>query len=212
MSAVSTYVVSLISKYRTRGIVIDTNLMVLLIVGNYDEGRISEFKRTIAYTPSDYRLVLELASRFDKRITSPNILTEMDNLSRQMPEKDHAKLAVSTRSILDTLIEIYTKSSDATQETYYSKYGLTDSITIGLSQDCLVLTDDFRLYNRPRSHKYKSSSYLVHLDRSPLLAHESPLLPRPIPLLLRLALVVQLLALRERDLDLRHAALVEVKS
>jgi hypothetical protein len=46
---------------RSRGILIDTNLFVLLIVGSGNRQRISQFKRTRRYTPEDWDLLTGLA-------------------------------------------------------------------------------------------------------------------------------------------------------
>lgn len=41
---------------RTRGILIDTNLLVLLLVGAVNRDRIPKFKRTRGYTADDWDL------------------------------------------------------------------------------------------------------------------------------------------------------------
>ena len=75
----------LIAKYRGKGVLLDTNLMLLLAVGLYKRERISSFKRTDQYTARDFSLVADIISKFDRRITTPHILAETDNLTRQLP-------------------------------------------------------------------------------------------------------------------------------
>src|ERR1700757_2453158 len=55
------------------------------------------------------------------------------------------------------------------------------------------------------------SSLVGNAMSSPLQAHQAPLLALPAALLLGLPLVVQLLAARERELELGAALLVEIK-
>ena len=85
----------IIAKHRANGVIIDTNLFLLLVIGNYDTRRISTFKNTISYTVDDFGLVLRLIALFERRVTTPNILTEVDNLSRQIPEREHEGVSAS---------------------------------------------------------------------------------------------------------------------
>lgn len=145
MSGNGLYVNRLIGQYRSRGALIDTNLMVLLIVGYYNVQRISRFKRTVSYTISDFNLVSELAARFERRLTSPNILTEVDNLCRQLPISEHAGIAESARVIVGRLVEVYQQSLDVVARDDYRTFGITDAVTIAIALNHLVLTDDLRL-------------------------------------------------------------------
>lgn len=71
----------LANKFRQKGILIDTNLLVLLLVGSYNEDMISNFKRTTNYTIEDYRYLKVFLTRFEKHFYTPNILTEITNLT-----------------------------------------------------------------------------------------------------------------------------------
>ncbi len=46
--------VGLIEKHRANGLLIDTNLLVLFLVGKTNKSRILSFKRTQAYTLEDF--------------------------------------------------------------------------------------------------------------------------------------------------------------
>ncbi len=145
------HVIGLIAKYHASGVVIDTNLMLLLVIGTHDAERIPTFKRTIKYSKSDYTLVLDLISRFARRVTTPNILTEVDNLSRQTTEDEHASISVSMSRILDSLVEIYMPSETVVGTPIHARVGLSDAHIITLADQHLVLTDDFPLSNRLES-------------------------------------------------------------
>lgn len=45
------YVEGLIAKYHDRGLLIDTNLLLLFVVGLFDSGLITQFKRTKQFVP-----------------------------------------------------------------------------------------------------------------------------------------------------------------
>jgi hypothetical protein len=144
----------LIAKYRGKGVLLDTNLMVLLAVGLYKCERISSFKRTDQYTARDFSLVADIISKFDRRITTPHILAETDNLTRQLPTREHRAVAAIMAPLVETLFEIYSPSAEAVRHQRYSTLGLTDCVTIASTADILVITDDLTL-----------SSILTHLGR-----------------------------------------------
>jgi hypothetical protein len=137
----------LIAKYRGKGVLLDTNLMVPLAVGYYRRERISSFKRTDKYTASDFALVVGILTEFDRRVTTPHILAEADNLTRQLPNREHGAVAAIMTRIVEDLFEIYSPSVDAVRDERYSILGLTDCVTIAAADDILVITDDFPLFN-----------------------------------------------------------------
>lgn len=59
-----TEVSKLLSKYYTKGILIDTNILLLYLIGRVNRERIPKFKRTVQFTPEDYDILLELVSKF----------------------------------------------------------------------------------------------------------------------------------------------------
>jgi hypothetical protein len=144
----------LIAKYRSKGVILDTNLMVLLAIGYFNRERISSFKRTDQYTVRDFSLVDGIIAKFERRITTPHILAETDNLTRQLSNREHSAVAaVMTRLIVD-FFEIYSLSVNAAQNERYPILGLTDCVTVAAASEVLIITDDFPLY-----------SILCHLGR-----------------------------------------------
>jgi hypothetical protein len=139
---------NLFEKYKNKGILIDTNLLLLVAIGTYDVSRILTWKRTQKYTLDDYALMLRILGYFERRVTSPNILTEVDNLARQLPEYEHEAISVVLSQLISTSFEVYTTSVMVTQTPIYPIIGLTDCVTMSLSDEVLVLTDDFELSNR----------------------------------------------------------------
>jgi hypothetical protein len=137
----------LVEKYCNKGILIDTNLLVLLVTGVYRRERVSTFNRTRQYTLEDFDLLVDLIRRFRRRIVTPHILAEADNLTRQMPRSEHRGIATAMRDLLSELLEIYIRSTNAAQHERFADLGLADCTIIEASNDMLVLTDDFRLSN-----------------------------------------------------------------
>jgi hypothetical protein len=131
----------LLHKYRSRGIVIDTNLMLLLVVGTYNIRRIGSFKRTLKYNEQIFRIVLAIVERFEQRFVTPNVMTEVDNLARQMRDDEWPALAATFRSLMPALIEVYSASITLIGSDFYVPLGLTDC-SVAASNDALIFTDD----------------------------------------------------------------------
>ncbi len=51
---------SLLSKYQHKGILVDTNILVLWFVGTANRERIAKFKRTETFLPEDYDLLVRV--------------------------------------------------------------------------------------------------------------------------------------------------------
>ena len=56
----------LIQKHRAKGVLVDTSLLVLFLVGRVNRQRILNFKRTGDFTIEDYGLLIRLISWFGK--------------------------------------------------------------------------------------------------------------------------------------------------
>lgn len=138
----------LLNIYRNKGVLIDTNLLLLYFVGMYDPDRISKFKRTIAFTVEDFEILLWFFNFFQKVVTTPNILTEVNSLSNQLPDDLKPSYYPEFAIRITSLEEHYTESVKLSSQAHFNKFGLTDSGIIDLVQGkYLVLTDDFKLSN-----------------------------------------------------------------
>ncbi len=140
---------SLFSSYKGRGVLIDTNILLLFFVGTVNRARISRFNRTEQFAPEDYDLLLQILFFFQKHvITTPNILTEVNSLINQLGEPERSQCLSVFASCFSLLNEFYIESSTAVATEPFTKFGLTDCGILSLARDhYLVLTDDLRLAN-----------------------------------------------------------------
>jgi hypothetical protein len=139
------YFSNLFAQYGNKGLLIDSNLLLLYFVGSYDPARIGTFKRTHSrgFTSDDFDLLLRLLTPFGAVVTTPNILTEVSNLSNQLrdDEKDTYYSVFADRAGL--LTEHYTESKKICTLEHFKKFGLTDAGIISMAKGIyLVLTDD----------------------------------------------------------------------
>jgi hypothetical protein len=146
---IADHVVELLQAYKQDGVILDSNLLLLFVIGTYDPNRISTFKNTQKYTAEDFVLLTRVLERVDRRVITPNIATEVDNLGRQLRENEYDKFADVFSQLCRGIFEVYVSTATATSAELYPPLGLTDSITIQLAQDnLLTITDDFELSNR----------------------------------------------------------------
>ncbi|WP_330084049.1 hypothetical protein [Methylocystis iwaonis] len=138
----------LLIRHSKSGVFFDTNLMVVFVVGSYKPELLGKHRRTQAFDIAEYRLLLSLLERCEKRLTTPNILTEVDNLSRQLPSNDHSEISKHLNALATQMFEIYNQSLEHLGGELHSKVGLTDSILVHHSADHLVVTADFPLASR----------------------------------------------------------------
>lgn len=125
---------------------IDTNLVILFGIGTYNPARISTFNRTRKFARSDFDLLTQIRRWFQTCVTTPNILTEVDDLVRQLPEAEHQGAAATMRGVIDSFLERVIASTTAVNGLHYARYGLADAISVAVArEDFLVMTDDFPL-------------------------------------------------------------------
>lgn len=138
---------SLIHTYARKGLLIDTNVLLVLIVGLVDEGLVGRFRRTSSYTAEDFHLLRRLVRPFARIVTTPQILAELSNLS---PTGRKDALAARYFSQLVGLLreahERHVAKDVMIRSTLLPRIGFTDLsiLEAARNREYLVLTDDLR--------------------------------------------------------------------
>lgn len=141
---------ALVGKYRNKGILLDTNLLVLLFVGLLDSNRISSFGRTKnhGFTKAEFSLLERIAcSTFTKIITTPHILTETCGFIRSelYGEVQQAMLKIISQAT-QAFKERRPESKNLVRTEFFHRFGLTDSAILDLPpKKYLVLSTDAAL-------------------------------------------------------------------
>jgi rRNA-processing protein FCF1 len=136
----------LFPKSKQKGILIDTNILLLWFVGTVNRERISKFNRTEKFVPEDYDILVKILSYFNKIVTTPNILTEVNSLADKLGEPERSKCLSVFAEGVTRLNESYLKSTEAVRTDSFTKFGLTDCGIATLAKNkYLVLTDDLKL-------------------------------------------------------------------
>lgn len=153
-----------VSKYRNKIVILDTNILLVYLVGCIDLRLISSFKRTSSrFCEDDFEVLNQIFSKFKKFITTPNILTEVSNLGGQLNGDYKIKFFEILSRFIEQTPEQYVKSSDIAIDIDFIKFGITDRGILELSKDdYLIITDDFKL-----SAKCSNSLNYNHLRSTP---------------------------------------------
>ncbi|MGC4034778.1 MAG: hypothetical protein QM764_02380 [Chitinophagaceae bacterium] len=153
----------LAKKGKYSGILIDTNLLLLLLIGSFDPSQIGKNKRLKKFSESDFRILKKLTILFQEKIVvTTHIITEICNLSDNYNSEIDFKFFVFLKEILSRYLEKQEKSITIIErnETAFYKLGIADaSITDLAKQNTLIITDDLKLYHYISSLNYDAINY-----------------------------------------------------
>jgi len=138
----------LISQYRAKGVILDANLLMLLLVGSYNRARIPSFKRTKRYIEDDYDILRLIIDPFKKFVTTPAILVEISNLTGAIDSHFDAPFFELFREYVQNAYEVYIPSVELMEISEWLEFGLTDigMIQAARQHEYLIITDDMRLH------------------------------------------------------------------
>src|ERR1700736_6648428 len=100
---------ALIEKHQGKGVLVDTNLLVLLLVGVVNRRRILQFKRTQDFTIEDFDLLEHLVKWFGRLIATPHVLSQVSDLA-DLPGKELREIRQLFKSVVERIEEFYDPS------------------------------------------------------------------------------------------------------
>lgn len=119
--------------------IIDTNLLLLLIVGSTKKKYISMHKRLeavtlgnekIHYTEDHFDLLGEIAGRFSEIVLIPHILAEVSNLSRQIGNPVRSEIQSTFKNLILNSYEMPISSISGVRRDEFDVLGLTDAVIV----------------------------------------------------------------------------------
>lgn len=130
-----------------RRVALDSNFVVLFVIGSVSVDLIGRHKRLRAFREQDFELLVERIAGVEL-VTTPNIMTESSNLVGQGlygALKKQTMLAL--KSFCDQTSESYVRSRDAAIQPEYARLGMTDAAWLALLDgSTTLLTVDLDLY------------------------------------------------------------------
>jgi hypothetical protein len=128
---------------------LDSNLLLLFVVGSVAKDYISQHRRLKSYTASEFDLLIEVISGAEQLVATPNSLTEVSNLlSYGVSEPLLSQLREGLRALLVSgILEKFQPSHIACCEPEFRWLGIADSAWLGcLDAETVFFTDDLDLY------------------------------------------------------------------
>lgn len=137
---------ALIKRHRAKGVLVDTNLLVLFLVGLVNRRRILNFKRTSGFTLADYDLLLRILEWFGNLIVKPHILSQVSDLI-DLSGRELTMVRDSFKLLVERADERYDASKSIVSDSAFASLGLADAAIVALcSRGLLVLTTDAKLH------------------------------------------------------------------
>ena len=148
-----------------RDVIIDTNIFILFLAGQINENKIGAYTRNSLYTKEDYYFLLNILANYDRIITSPNILTETDNILNRISGEDKYKYLVLAKAIYKQTIEKYIKTETISQNWFFDTLGITDSAILMMAKESdLLISADSSLCDYAKSLNIKTFDFKEYIN------------------------------------------------
>ncbi|WP_407519999.1 PIN domain-containing protein [Methylobacterium oryzisoli] len=130
-----------------RPIILDTQLMVLLVVGMTSIHIIPKHKNLTAFTIDDFELLSLLIGAEAELILLPNTVSEAANLLRQHKNPERTRIMQVFAELINQHEERYFESALVVKMKNYLRLGITDAAILKCCDgQCEILTADVELY------------------------------------------------------------------
>jgi hypothetical protein len=127
-------------------VLLDTNLLILYLIGSTNRDRIGRFKRTQNYTIEDFDLLVQVLSGYRQYLTTPHILTQVDDLVK-LEEPEYGAFLELFRSWIGGASESIASAIELVRDPMFFRVGFADTgIGKAAEQGTDILTDDLNLY------------------------------------------------------------------
>jgi hypothetical protein len=129
-------------------VVVDTQLLVLLIVGRTNPEFIGRHKRLAPVYDQTHLLSLQsVLAGAPRLICTAHILTETSNLLRQIADPMRSEIMATFKRFIDSADERQVRGSHAAEQPLFTRLGLTDAAILSLDPaEVQVLTVDHDLH------------------------------------------------------------------
>jgi hypothetical protein len=125
---------------------IDTNSLIILLVGLIDPKLIQKHKRTSIYEEKDFIDLLSFIGKIESLVVLPNVWTEVDNLLNNFNRGHKEKYIEEITKTIKLTTEKFIETKKSTESIGFFDLGITDSLLLEYSKECeLLITSDSKL-------------------------------------------------------------------
>lgn len=157
------HVEQLLVEYRTDGILVDANLLLVYVVRVYDPKQIERFKHTNESTVDDFELPDRLLGHFRTVATTPPVLTEVSNFLGHLPNRPRRDCTELLRRLIPKLDDTHRASEELCEHPYFRESRLGDTGIADIAEgNYLVVTDDLPLHHRLNNDERQDSINFNH--------------------------------------------------
>lgn len=133
--------------------IIDSNALVVLLIGLMDPRLLRNHKRTSIYDENDFYELLQAIGGLKQIIILPNVWTEVDNLLNNFSGQYKYDYILTIANLIKESTEIYISSETVVERFEFYELGLTDSLILEEAKRCqLLITSDSRLSDFAIAH------------------------------------------------------------
>lgn len=136
---------AIFQKFRGKRVLVDTNLLLLYMIGSFQRLRIESFKRTNMFSVEDFDTLVAILAEFKVLVTTPHLLTEVNSLANALPEYLKSSWCEHFAMQTERFHEVLDPAVSIMKQATFNPFGLADAAIHCASVDTLVLTEDFRL-------------------------------------------------------------------
>jgi hypothetical protein len=155
----------ILKPFRGGDLLLDTNLLLLWVIGKTDVAFIRRFGRTKErFEESDFALLTKCFGLFKRIVSTPNIVTETSHFLDAIKDNPRKIAAYSKlHEIVENVDERYLPSLDVLPHPATTKFGVADAANIIIAEsNVLLLSIDAPLVGWARSHRLPAVNY-THL-------------------------------------------------
>ena len=113
-------------------VVVDTNLLLLLIVGSTGRHYIRMHDNLGHYDDSDFDTLTAAISLYSDIVLVPHIMAEVSSLARQIRNPARRRIQETLRNLVETTAEIPMPSIIGVRRGEFDRFGLTDALLLGM--------------------------------------------------------------------------------
>lgn len=150
-------------------ILLDSDVLLLYLMGRVDRKRISEFPRTAHYTEAEFEVLERVVTSYPTVGVTPSVLTEASNLTKRGSRKLKKDLRRELRKLVSSLEENYVPSTEATANPNFVRLGLADVGLIEAAKTyagrAVIITDDGGLHRSATQSNIQSVNFTYLVQR-----------------------------------------------
>ena len=137
----------IIQQCSRNGVVLDTELLLVICVGLHSDNLLSSFKKTQTYDSQDYGILLSILNLAKHRYVSPQVLAELTNHADMIKQPARQAVFEIIRKLMSEYLELYLPMERLLSDRSFPRVGFTDTSILCISRDKLsvVFTSDFKL-------------------------------------------------------------------